>query len=1112
MGTFDPHADRPEQIRIEGEQITLRFDRTGPTTARVSWNIPTPANGCTAETQAYAGIVVTLDTVAASLSTAPSDGTVYTADPTGDGDLFAGDEIGTAMVVGAFYECVKKGSGEELTTFFDITGLDANTAYYVSGYAVDCQNRYHRQGVFAYSQNLESEGTADTSGYQIVKLCPDDGVSLSDGTGLSLDTDYTVRLEVDGSTYTLTVNGDDTQTYKELIDELNVEFQQLTPAPTSPVPPNTGAYYYTDGKLYQWDGTTLTEIPVLNEPTDPTALAVGDYWYDVDDEVLNRWDGSTWVAVDSGLILTYNKDITDTDGLTSADYWYRSGSPSAAYNWCGNVWCEQTLYDQETDPVAGVTPMCGSYWYNPDDMLLRAWEGDGDCSTGSWVATDAIYWDTDPSAISAGVFWFDDVTAGSPPPASALYVREGVSPSFWRPAALGYQDVFLSATHDLDDLALADGTYTETINVNGDTITLTVEICNATEGRFDNVFAAINEQLNGEATVAFREGTSDAVITLTGSGAGAPEIQAGGDLFSSITDWSSNGMATSGTPITIGAEPETPIAGQYWVDLTNEKVFLRNVGNTAWERQCSIFFGVDPTDRISCDLWWNSDTDVLSVWDDVNNTWVAVESFIQSTTDPVADNVLEVGVLWYQPSTEALTKWDGSEWVAVNFISHATNPVVTPAVQTVWMNPDTSVWQYWDGSQWVMFDPVNSNTNPSQPTLPTGTFWYDTMNNVLYQWNGTNWISIIFSTTSPEPSVGDYWFDTSEETLKEWDGSAWVAATPVAFAGLTTAGYLMFGSNSAGSDSKIVIDEDTQYTLLRSLTCFSTIEEPVCGTDGLEGKQSYAVEGVGTDGSSDERREVEAVVRERLGHPVVTVELTKEQMNHATNIALRELRRRSSAGYRRGFMTLPIKAGKQRYVLTKKTGGYQRPDGSWVGYDHIAQVMGVFRTTAAFMTSAHGSGIFGQVVLQHLYNMGTFDLLSFHLVSEYIEQLEHLFSSRMAFSWNETDRTLWLHQVFSHNESALMDVAVERTEQDLLSDRFTRQWLEDWTLMESMKMLSQIRGKYATLPGAGGGVSLNAADLMTQADQMKEDLIMQIDNYQVNNVEEYGWNAEFIIG
>ena len=193
---------------------------------------------------------------------------------------------------------------------------------------------------------------------------------------------------------------------------------------------------------------------------------------------------------------------------------------------------------------------------------------------------------------------------------------------------------------------------------------------------------------------------------------------------------------------------------------------------------------------------------------------------------------------------------------------------------------------------------------------------------------------------------------------------------------------------------------------------------------------------------------------------------------------------------------------QQHYVLSDKV----------VGFNTIVTVMGAYRMTSAFLSSAHGNGVYGQVVLQHLYNMGTFDLLSFHLVSQYIEQMEALFATRLTYNWNESSRTLAFFQSFSLHERILLDVTCERTEQELFKDRWTRDYIERYAYAESMRMLAQVRGKFASLPGAGGGIALNASDLMAQHDTIKAELYQQIDDLIVNDVENIGQESSFIIG
>lgn len=1122
MGVFDSAPDRPGQIRVEGQEITLKFDRTGPTTARVSWNIPPPANGCTAETQAYCGIVVTLDTQPASTATAPINGTIYTGDPTGDRDLHAGDKIGTALVIGAFYEGEKKGTGEELTTFFDVSGLQSNVAYYVAGYAVSCTLEYHRGGTFAYSQSLGGTGTPDTSGSQTANL--GSGVTLTDGTGLDAGITYSLTGNIDGTDFNVNVDGIDAQTYEDLIDQLNAGFGRATNAPQSAVAPNTGVYWYDSETqtLYQWDGEQNTQIPVINEPTDPTALAIGDYWYDTSTNTLNRWSGTDWDLVDT--VISYNKDLTQA--LTSSDYWFNPGSsdspliPASVYQRCGNAWCELNLYNQTVDPsVNGLTFNCGTFWYNPESMVLQQWNE----TTNQWGDAEAVYWDADPTALTTGTHWFDDEN-------NLLYQLGSPLLGVWNLIGYGYLDIVLDGTtapYNLDDLAfvtpgspypgsplvVAEGIYRDTISVNGDAIELELNICNETDATFEKVFEKLNAQLAAgspeevQATIGFRTDLLGTVIRITSSTTSAPQILPGGNLFSSLVDFSMVDTPTAGTPVSISeTQPTSPNGGDYWVKLSTQELFIYNSSPGTWDPVCAIFFSQDPTDVTSCELWWNSDNDILYRWDSVNSEWKSVDSFYQQELDPSLPPTLTTSDVWYNGTT--MYRWDGVEWVEVSFVEFPRDPT-EPMTGDVWYNPDTGIWYEWVSGAWSLFDPVNSTVSPAQNDIPTGSFWYDTTNDQLFMWNGTNWINIMFSTTDPTPTEGDYWYDTTNDILFRWDGSQWVETSGIATVGLNEDGYLVFTSTSAGSLSHIVLNG--QSSLFTGLTQFRYLEDPVCGIDGLNTLPNYAVEGIGTDGSTDEIRDLAHAIRLQLGYPVVEVELTKEHLDKSIQVAVEELRR-LAAPYHRGFMKLNIVPGIQRYVLTNKTPGIIQPNGTETGYDHVVQVMGVYRVTSAFMTSAHGSGIFGQVVLQHLYNMGTFDLLSFHLVSQYIEQLEHLFASRLTFSWNETNRTIWLHQMFSQRETAIMDVAVERTVQDLLTDRFTKRWIERYALAHARATLAEMRGKFSTLPGAGGGVSLNASDLMTKANEEMEKLTMELDNYVVSMVEEYGMGCEFIIG
>jgi hypothetical protein len=510
-------------------------------------------------------------------------------------------------------------------------------------------------------------------------------------------------------------------------------------------------------------------------------------------------------------------------------------------------------------------------------------------------------------------------------------------------------------------------------------------------------------------------------------------------------------------------------------------------------------------------LWWNSATDLLYVWDVVNSNWDLVVDFLQQAIDPAAAPTLTINDMWYEPTTEILYNWDGSMWVVVTFIDFPTDPTLG-TLDTVWLDTTNNIWYERVGSPlaWTAFDPTESVTDPSIPLA--NALWFDTTNTLLMQWIGSpsGWTSIPFSTDSLAPETGTLWFNTLTDILYEWSGTAWATGTPVVTVSMP-GDYLHFLSATTGSTSVVFVENVDLFT---STTPVGTVAQRVVGADGIVPEPMYSQIGVGSDGTPDERRELMDSIRQQLGYPVVDVELTKYQMDTAVTAALESLRKRSSAAYNRTFFFIDIPVGEQAVFLTDKT----------VGFNKVVNVMGAYRVTSSFLSTAFGSGVYGQIALQHLYTMGTFDLLSYFLVSQYIEELEQLFATRLVFNWSEHTRLLAFHQTFGSSdainglpggipaERILLDASIERTEQELLTDRWTKSWIEKYASAQARLMLSEIRGKYASLPGAGGGVALNAAELIARADIDMADCYQQLEDYIVNPVEEYGIGVQFTIG
>ncbi len=1019
MGQFDSFNDGPLQIRTEGQTIDITFDRLSPTTGRISWTLPEPQSGCASDQDGvYCGIVVTIDNTpigrgADSNSKRPVDGTIYTADPTGDTDLHVGSKIGTSLVIGAFYEAEQKGTDEPFTTTFDITGLSSDVPYYVQGFATTCEFQYHQGGVHAYSLLYADPDRPDSPSMQNISFGKEVIVDGSDLTGLLAGNLYTFDLLYNddggailaGQTFPITINGLNAQTYDELITDINKQFALLDNPNQSPVPPNTGRYFWdaTSDMLFQWNGSEHVKIEnVIVQDEDPTTVVLGTWWLQPSTGELRRWNlpaPSGWNLVTN--VITFTHDPVNPE---SGDFWFDG---TVAWERVGPTWCSTKTFNTAVDPTTCPTIKRDTWWFDETNMILNEW----DVCELRWVEREAIFWPERLDMLSDGTFWFDTTN-------NMLFERD--------------------------------------------------------TGTWDQLAVTISD-----------------------------------------------------------TEPVVTTPGQYWFDCAASELFQRNGADDGWIEHPVIVWPTDPSDIESCSLWWDSTDDMLKKWDAVHGEWDPVCLFIQSPTDPQLELIPDKGDTWWNPDTSDLKKWDGSNWIDTIFVSWPTDPTEV-ADGTVWHEPEADKWFERVTGTWVEFMPVVSEFDPN--ALPNGTFWFDSDDMLLFERQGTSWIATPFTTMPLTPAIGEQWFDTSIDILMEWDGVAWVLSTQVlAVATLgsclraiqdvsvfidlfffpagrvdsaactdqdaTIESCIIISSTVTGSLVCVEVDADTE-TLFSALVPQPRISPSNRGSDGKDGIPTWAKLGCGTDGSVDERRELMDSIRAQLGHPVVKVELTQFQLDTAVTAGLESLRKRSSVAYRRAFFFLDIMPGQQRYHMTDRA----------IGFDCIVNISAAYRFTSAFLSSAHGSGVFGQVVLQHLYNMGTFDLSSFHLVAQYVEQMEHLFATRLTYHWDEPTRNLDFYNVFVRPERVLLDTTTERTEQELLKDRWCKTWIEKYALAEARLMLSEIRGKYASLPGAGGGVALNASELIARHDQDKQELYQQIDDFLVNDIEDLGMHSTFIIG
>lgn len=540
-------------------------------------------------------------------------------------------------------------------------------------------------------------------------------------------------------------------------------------------------------------------------------------------------------------------------------------------------------------------------------------------------------------------------------------------------------------------------------------------------------------------------------------------------------------------------QPIEPLANTLWFNPALNSLAKFNGLTSDWDSVAVVVF-IKPLNNVHVgEMWYNTTFDTLheytsTGWIDVTSTTLSISS------NPAAAPVIAEGAVWQSTLSDIWFVRSGTAWVGVNVVDVTTDP--RQLTFGHWFNPVTSTWYVRSGAMWNLVVP-NYYTS-YDPTIPQlGATWFDGTN--LHQQTTLQaWTTVPFAQTPVSMTVGQRWLNTDTGAMNQWAGTKWVEQTVPYTVAFKPNNDILLSSTTCGEPSYIeVLDGPILTSLLRLIPSM-----PDPGLDGKSRTPMYAEVGVGTDGSVDERRMIIDNLYTRLGHPIINVELTRGQMDLAVQKGLDYIRRDSGAGYNRGYFFITLNPGQQNYTLTSKT----------VGFNKIVDVLYLYRPRGGFLNSTFGGEIYGQQMLQQLYVSGTFDILTYHLLASYQNVVAKMFASEFQFQWSERSRVLTIMRKIGRQERILIDAVMERTEQDLLTDRITKNWVENWALTEAKIMLGEMRGKYTSLPGAGGTISMNGESLKAEALNSQLALKQEIEDLLANDIETWGIGASITRG
>jgi hypothetical protein len=338
------------------------------------------------------------------------------------------------------------------------------------------------------------------------------------------------------------------------------------------------------------------------------------------------------------------------------------------------------------------------------------------------------------------------------------------------------------------------------------------------------------------------------------------------------------------------------------------------------------------------------------------------------------------------------------------------------------------------------------------------------------------------------PSMGQVYHNTSTGKTTMWAGATWVPAG---------VGNTLVASTPPDT---ALVGQFFYNVTTQKLFCWDGIAFVASNTANVGVPMYNQV--AGNDGTSNERSALIGIVKRQLGWPTVCVELTEDHFDIAIDNAVQEFRRRCDNAYTMKYYTLPALKGQDVYYLNDPV----------TGTDRVADIIKIWRVSGMGLIAQGENGIYGQSFLSQLYQPGVVDLTSIYLMNAYAEQFSQIFAGEIGFRWNEASRQLQILRRLNRDERILIECTGERTEQELLVDRYCTQWIQGWAVSEAKMILGHIRSKYQTLPGAGGGINLNGSEMLQSAAEDQTELLRQVMDFEVGNGGATFGNYSFLMG
>lgn len=215
-------------------------------------------------------------------------------------------------------------------------------------------------------------------------------------------------------------------------------------------------------------------------------------------------------------------------------------------------------------------------------------------------------------------------------------------------------------------------------------------------------------------------------------------------------------------------------------------------------------------------------------------------------------------------------------------------------------------------------------------------------------------------------------------------------------------------------------------------------------------------------------------IKIRLGDGIITLELDPKHYNYAVTASIQRYRQLSSNATEESFLFMDVQPDQSVYTLP----------------DEVQEVISVLRRGMGGTAGGASVDPFSLAFVNNIYMMqnpgglgstGAGTMATYDLAMQFQNVAGRLFGRDVTFNWDASTKRLNLQRRFTSVEQIALMVYNTRPEETLLGDPYALPWVRDYSIATCKLIMGEARGKFASIAGPQGGITLNGPELKAEA-------------------------------